>query len=157
MDALERWDRRFLDLAKQVSTWSKDPSTQVGAILVNEYRQIVGTGYNGLPRGVTDAPERLHDRATKYAMTVHAEANALMLAGTRARGATLYVYPGFPEPFMCAECCKLAIQAGVSGIVGYGIYHPLNLLVQRWQESNRYSGIMWKEAGKWVRSYPEGA
>jgi deoxycytidylate deaminase len=54
LERQEKWDRRFLELAKQVSTWSKDPSTQVGAVLVNDLLQVVGMGYNGFPRGVED-------------------------------------------------------------------------------------------------------
>ena len=59
MNVSEKWDRRFLELAEQIAGWSKDPSRGVGAVIVSAARQIVATGFNGLPRGVDDLPERL--------------------------------------------------------------------------------------------------
>jgi deoxycytidylate deaminase len=102
-ERIEKWDRRFLELAKQVSTWSKDPSTQVGAVLVNYLDQVVGMGYNGFPRGVEDSEERLNNRELKYQIVVHAEVNAVIQAGKEADGSTLYVYPSFMLPPICAR------------------------------------------------------
>src|ERR1700722_2700699 len=90
-----KWDIRFLELAKHISNWSKDPSTKVGAVLVNDLKQVVGMGYNGFARGVQDTDERLNDRETKYKLVVHAEVNAIIQAGHAARNSTLYVYPSF--------------------------------------------------------------
>ena len=70
-----KWDRRYLHLAQEVSRWSKDPSTKVGAVIVNSLGQVVGTGYNGFPRGVSDTDERYLDRDVKYKMICHAEQN----------------------------------------------------------------------------------
>jgi dCMP deaminase len=151
---VEKWDRRFLEQAKLVSTWSKDPSTKVGAILVNDLRQVVGQGYNGFPRGIADTPERLNDRETKYKLVVHAEVNAILDAGRDARGAVLYVYPSFMVPPICHECCKMAIQAGVVGIVGYEP-NPDDPRVQRWKDSISVARDMWLEAGLWWRTYTE--
>lgn len=153
MQHLEKWDRRFLEVAKLVSTWSKDPSTGVGAVLVRD-RKIVGTGYNGFPAGVADTLTRLHDRPTKYAFTVHAEVNAILQAGHRARGATLYVYPSFAIPPICNECAKVAIQAGVAGIVGFDP-DPTEGRTGRWAESIAQSAEMFSEAFLFSRSYPE--
>lgn len=150
----EKWDRRFLELAKHISTWSKDPSTQVGAVLVNDLKQVVGLGYNGFARGVNDAPERYADRELKYKMVVHAEVNALLFAGHAARNATLYVYPSFMLPPICHDCCKAAIQAGVIGIVGY-LPDESDPRVQRWKDSIAVARDMWTEAGKFIRSYDE--
>ena len=75
---MDNWDKRFLDLAEHVAGWSKDPSTQVGCVIVNDKRVVVGLGYNGFPRGVEDTPERLNDRPTKYLMVQHAEVNAIL-------------------------------------------------------------------------------
>jgi dCMP deaminase len=151
---MEKWDRRFLDLAKQVSTWSKDPSTQVGAILVNDLKQVVGMGYNGFPRGVHDWQERYDDREIKYPMVVHAEVNAIIQAGHAARGSMLYVYPSFMLPPICADCAKAAIQAGIVGIVGY---HPneTDERVKRWAGSISHAKTMWKEVGLEIRAYEE--
>ena len=65
---MDKWDGRFLDAAALVASWSKDPSTRVGCVIVNERRHIVATGYNGFPKGVEDSVERLNDRPTKYLM-----------------------------------------------------------------------------------------
>ena len=76
----EKWDRRYLDIAKSVSQWSKDPSTKVGAVLVRDNR-IVSVGYNGFPEGVDDSEERYNNRELKYDLVVHAEVNAIISAG----------------------------------------------------------------------------
>jgi len=97
------WDRRFLDLAKHISTWSKDPSTQVGAVAVRD-RRILATGYNGFPRGIEDSFERLADRQQKLLRTVHAEANVVAQAslhGVSLEGASIYIWPFLP----CSSCC----------------------------------------------------
>lgn len=150
----EKWDRRFLQLAKQVSTWSKDPSTQVGVVLVNELKQVVGLGYNGFPRGVNDTKERYDNRDLKYPMVVHAEVNSIIQAGEKARGCTLYIYPSFMLPPICSTCAGVAIQAGVVGIVGYDPDEN-DPRVQRWKGSIEIAKTMWQEAGKWIRSYSE--
>ena len=151
----EKWDRRFLELAKTVSTWSKDPSTQVGAVLVNYLNEVVGMGFNGFPRGVAD-DDRLNDRETKYEIVVHAEVNAILQAGKEASGATLYVYPSFMIPPICSRCAGVAIQAGVTGIVGYN--PDLNdERVKRWADSISIASDMWAEAGLSIRSYDENA
>lgn len=109
-----KWDRRLLALAGQIAGWSKDPSTQVGAVICRG-RHILATGYNGFPRGVADTDERLHDRPSKLLYTVHAEANALAqcaMHGVRTDGATIYVtHPP------CAGCMRLLINAGIGRVV----------------------------------------
>jgi len=148
-----KWDLRFLELAKSVSTWSKDPSTQVGAVLVNDLKQVVGMGYNGFARGVEDTSERLNDRETKYKLVVHAEVNAIIQAGHAARGSVLYVYPSFMIPPICHDCCKTAIQAGIKGIVGF-LPNEADPRVQRWKDSIAVSKGMWEEVGLWWRAIP---
>ena len=139
----DKWDRRFIELAKHISTYSKDPSTKVGAIIVNDNHLVVGMGYNGFPRGVEDSEERLNDREQKYAMVVHAEANAILMAGHKCRGATLYVYPSFVLPPICNECAKLVIQSGIREVVGY---EPdlTNERSKRWASSIKVSQQMCK-------------
>ena len=149
----EKWDLRFLALAKEVSTWSKDPSTQVGAVLVKD-RKVVGMGFNGLPEKVLDTEERLNDRALKYPMTVHAEVNAILQAGHAAKGATIYVYPSFDMPPICSDCAGVAIQAGVAGIVGFAPEEN-DERANRWKDSIDISAQMWKEAGLLIREYKE--
>jgi dCMP deaminase len=146
LNRLFKWDNRFLELAKHVAQWSKDPSTQVGAVLVQYPNIVVGLGYNGFPRGVFDTEERLNDRPVKYKFVVHAEVNAILMAGEKARGSTLYVWPSFNLPPICNECCKVAIQAGVDHIVGYTDENEKDRDA-RWSESILISKAMCDEAG----------
>ena len=72
-----KWDKRFLELAEHVSTWSKDPSTQVGCVIANDDRRVVALGINGFPKGIEDSEERLNDRETKYKYVVQLRAERL--------------------------------------------------------------------------------
>ncbi len=89
------WDTFFIKMADHAATASKDPSTQVGCVLVDDKRCVVGPGYNGFPRGVDDKPARLLDRSTKYLMVQHAEVNAVLNAVAGTEGSTAYVTHGF--------------------------------------------------------------
>lgn len=106
------WDQRFMGLAFHVSSWSKDPSTQVGAVIVNARNQVLSLGYNGFPRGIVDSVERLQNRQTKYAFIAHAERNALDNAECPVVGATLYT-----TLCPCNECAKSIVQRGISRVV----------------------------------------
>jgi dCMP deaminase len=111
----DKWDRRFLHVAKEIATWSKDPSTKIGCVLVRD-RHIIATGYNGFPRGVRDTEDRYHDRPTKYKFVVHAEENALLQAaklGISTYDATLYCWCAIP----CERCMASIINAGITRIV----------------------------------------
>lgn len=119
-----KWDLRFLRLAREVSTWSKDPSTQVGAVLVDKDRRVVSLGYNGFPRRINDIPERLMDRATKLRFTIHAEINALHFA-EKTTGCVLYTWP-LP---MCSGCTAQAVQLGISRAVSI---EPSEDHLERW-------------------------
>ena len=106
------WDERFIGLAQHVATWSKDPRTKVGAVLVNETKQVLSVGYNGFPRGVFDLLARYEERETKLMFVAHAERNALDNCFADTRGSTLYCT--LPP---CNECVKSIIQKGVKRIV----------------------------------------
>jgi dCMP deaminase len=143
----EKWDRKYLELAKYIANaWSKDPSTKVGAVLVNYEHKREFLGYNGFPYGVDDSEERYNDRELKYKLVVHAEVNAILKAGMLAKGSTLYVYPSFSLPPICDSCAKLAIQSGVKEVVGY-LADPNDPRVKRWAESIALSAMMFNEAG----------
>lgn len=110
---LNKWHTRFMDVAKLVSSWSKD-STQVGAVIVRG-KHILTTGYNGFPAKLNDDPARIADRTTKLKYTVHAEMNAILQAtqhGLNLTGATLYVY-GLPP---CVECAKHIVASGIENV-----------------------------------------
>ncbi len=106
------WDARFLELARHVSQWSKDPSTKVGAVIANDQHQVLSIGYNGFPRGVEDRVSRYNDRETKLLFVAHAERNALDNAFVDVRGATLYT-----SLCPCNECAKSIIQKGIKRVV----------------------------------------
>lgn len=131
------WDWRFLDLASHVAGWSKDPSTKVGAVIVNEKRQVLGMGYNGFPRGVDDDHHRYEDRETKLLFVAHAERNALDNTFTDSEGATLY-----STLFPCTDCAKGIIQRGIKRVV---TTKPSETQYQRF--NCKFSKIMFEEAG----------
>lgn len=112
MNRQHRWDLRYIELAGVVGTWSKDPSTKVGAILVRPNNSVASTGFNGFPPGWNDDPALYRDREYKYRHVVHAEINALNFFGQPAPGFTLYT--SFP---CCAECVAVAGERGVQRIV----------------------------------------
>jgi len=135
-----KWDRRFLDLAASIAQWSKDPSTKVGAVIVDEQLRIVSTGYNGFPQGVVDSPERYEDRDTKYRMVLHGEVNAILFAKRDLAGCTLYVHPFMP----CARCTAIVIQAGIKRVV----FPPASeAILSRWADDLELSKMMFAEAG----------
>lgn len=151
-----KWDIRYMELAKYVSQWSKDPSTKVGAILVNHHYHSEFVGFNGFARGVKDSAERLNDRETKYQFVVHAEVNCILKAGSAARGASLYVWPSFAIPNICNECAKVAVQAGINELVGY-LPDPNNPRAARWGQSISIAKMMFDEAGIHYRVVEEPA
>lgn len=111
--ALNKWDKRFLKVAKLAAKWSKDPKAKVGAVIVDRRGQIAGVGYNGFPKMVEDSAERYGDVDTKLEMVVHAEENAVLGAAVRARKGTIYV---FGKPIY-ARCAGTIIQSGVTRVV----------------------------------------
>jgi len=136
-----KWDARFLELAQLVASWSKDPSTKVGAVIVRPNRTVLSMGYNGFPRGVGDFVDRYADREIKYQMVVHAEANAIVSAAESLLGMTMYgtLYP-------CCECAKLIIQSGIQTLVV-----PRAERLERYAESMARSERMFVESGVVVR------
>lgn len=134
------WNQRYLNIAKQIASWSKDPSTKVGAVIVGDKNQIISQGYNGFPRGFKDSLDRLYNRETKYKFTIHAEANALYNAlynGVSVNGTSIYVH-GLP---VCVECAKAIIQSGIKRVV----YDSLPK--ENWKQSNEDALKLFSEAG----------
>jgi dCMP deaminase len=134
-----KWDLRFLGIAREVSHWSRDPSTKVGAVAVRDKR-VLALGYNGLPSGVQDLSERLENREIKYLMTSHAETNLLTYAakdGVSLNQCTCYVtlHP-------CSHCAAQLINSGVRRIVV-----PVQEIPDRWKTSFNIAQTMFQEAG----------
>lgn len=123
---MDKWDVRFANLAKMVSTWSKDPSTQVGAAIIRPDKTVCSVGFNGLPRGVADDAAHLEDRAVKYKCIKHAEENAIFFANERLDGYTIYVYP----LVTCSLCAGDVIQKGIKRVVCVMTQEKFNRLPQ---------------------------
>jgi dCMP deaminase len=135
------WGDRYIHLAKEISTWSKDPSTQVGAVVIGQNGEVLSQGYNGFPRSIKDTPQRLKDREKKYNLVVHAEMNAIYnasLNGVSLKGSTLYVY-GLP---ICNECAKGVIQVGIDRVIAT---RPADYN-KEWDESIKDAKALFKEA-----------
>jgi len=136
----EKWISRFLDLAKNISEWSRDTSSQVGAVIVRPDRTIASVGFNGFPRGVEDSPERISNRDTKLLYTIHAEMNAILSAKEPLKGYSLFVWPFQP----CAHCAASIIQSGIKEV-----YCPFNAHLdsyERWADSFKAALQMFDEA-----------
>jgi dCMP deaminase len=138
------WDVRYLELAEQVSSWSKDPSRQIGAVAVGTKGQVLAQGYNGFPRGIKDSSTRYNDREMKYKFVVHAEQNVIYNAtynGVSLDGATLYVW-GLP---VCSDCAKGVIQTGIKRVV-----MPSQEIPDHWVDSWALTQLLFNEANiKW--------
>lgn len=132
---LKKWDLRFLEMARNAASWSKDPSTKVGAIIVDDDKRVISVGYNGFPKGVSD-DERLDDREEKYKMIVHAERNALLFANKDVKNCSIYTYPFMP----CSVCAGMIIQAGIKRVV------TVRNNNSRWQKDFAVSLQMFKES-----------
>jgi dCMP deaminase len=140
MNSHEKWDRRFLDLASLVASWSRDPSTQTGAVIVRPNKTICSVGFNGFPRQMPDDFALYQDREQKYSRIVHCEINSLIFAGESVEGYTLYTFP-FAS---CDRCAVQMIQAGVARFV----YPTLpDHLKERWGASLAKSEAYFAECG----------
>lgn len=139
-NGVDKWDQRFMDLAKHIAGWSRDPSTKVGAVAVDSRKRLVASGFNGLSRRIDDSPERLNNRDLRMSLTVHAEINLLVSAERSLRGCTVFVYPMPP----CAARASALIQAGISRVVAPA---PAPDLADRWGESIELAVMAMREAG----------
>lgn len=111
---MNKWTERYFNLAREVASWSKDPSTQTGAVIVGPNNSVISVGYNGFPAGMPDDPDLYANREEKYSRIVHCEMNALLFAGRPIPdGSTLYTVP-----FMsCDRCVVHMLQAGIKRFV----------------------------------------
>ncbi len=135
-----KWDFRFLGLAEHVSAWSKDPSTKVGAVIVDKDMRVISLGYNGFPMRTSDAPLLYANREEKYRRVVHAEMNAMSFARRDLSGCSLYTWP-----FMsCPRCAGVVIQSGITRHVA-PVASPE--IMSRWKDDLEVSTVMFAEAG----------
>ena len=133
---MANWDARFLEMAKLVSSWSKDPSTQVGAV-ITKGKFVVSIGFNGHPKGVEDSGERLENREVKYRTIIHAELNAILTSRQDLNDCTVYVWPFMP----CSQCGAAIVQSGIKRVVAPKSDN------ERWIESFNFTKRLFEEAG----------
>lgn len=144
-----KWDERFMQMAVQVASWSKDRSRKVGCVIVGPNREIRSVGYNGFPRGVDDDVESRHKRPAKYSFVTHAEANSCFNAarvGISLEWCTAYV-PWFP----CAGCAGALVQSGIVELV-YGQVPDFN--DPQWGEEFKIAFTILEEAEVITRFAP---
>lgn len=139
MTLLLPWDRRFMRLAREVASWSKDPSTGTGCVIVDEAKHVVSLGYNGFPSRFPDLHSTLENREQRLAYTIHAEVNAILQAGGQARDCTAYVYPWPP----CVDCAKILVQGRIKRVVALEATEEQQ---ERWGDSFSRMEIMFREA-----------
>lgn len=141
-----KWDLRYMRVAtNEVATWSKDPDKKVGCVIVSPDTRSVTMGFNGLPVGVADTPERLGDKETKNRLVAHAELNAILNARRDLSGWTLYV----TSP-PCTGCAIAIIQAGIARVVC-----PLIDIDSHWAVNQQMAKMILEEAGVRWQAYPQ--
>jgi len=135
----KKWDTRFINLAKEISLWSKDPTRKIGAIIVNTDKHIVGTGYNGFPVGIKDTQKRLNDKEFKRAISLHAEESAILNAKCNVENCKIYIY----GLCCCTHCAALIIQSGIKEV-----YYKLSERgeSEHWLANTKLARKMLKEA-----------
>ena len=133
---MPKWIARFLSLANEVATWSKDPDCKVGVVIVSPDKRLMTTGYNGFPAGVRDKKNRLSTKTVKNYFMVHAEVNAIVNARRDLTGWTLY---STKPP--CLNCAKVIIQAGITAV-----YCPAIDENSSWKQENTMALDLLKEA-----------
>jgi dCMP deaminase len=108
------WDECFMRMAHTIARRSKDPSTQTGAVVVDQHNVILGLGYNGFPRGIDGFSWSKEGSLlnTKYPYVCHAEENAIYNSHGSIKGAKIYT-----TLFPCNECAKTIIQNGVRQVI----------------------------------------
>jgi dCMP deaminase len=136
---VDKWDVRFLEMASMVSTWSKDPSTKTGAVIVRPDRSVCSVGFNGFARQMSDHEDNYNDRPRKYSRIIHCEMNALLAAKESVSGYTLYT-----TGMCCDRCVVHQIQAGISRFVYWADTDDMK---SRWAEAFALTKSYMDEAG----------
>ncbi len=142
----EKWDRRFIGLAKCVSEWSKDKSTKVGSVIFDDDNRIISLGYNGLPKGVVDSDERIQNRDVKLRIFNHSELNAILFSQRSLKGTNIAVYPFQP----CSNCASAIIQVGIKKCIAPIMSEEIK---SRWKDSCELAEQIFSEAGVELKLY----
>lgn len=112
MSKQKDWDEYFMDIAEAVSKKSKDPSSQMGCVIVDDKKRVVSMGYNGLIQGADESKMTLSERPMKYYFAIHSEMNAVIFAHQDLTGCTIY-----NRVATCENCLKYCLQAGIKRFV----------------------------------------
>jgi len=142
--SIDKWNLRFLFLAKHVATWSKDPSTKVGAVIFDPENRVVSLGYNGLPMGLNDG--NIQDRERKYKTILHAEINAILFSTRSLKDCTIATWPFMP----CSNCSSAIIQSGIKRCIFPRAYGDR---ATRWADSFLIASEQFEEAGIEMTQY----
>lgn len=137
------WDEYFMGIAILSSMRSKDPSTQVGACIVNEDKKILSMGYNGMPRCCSD-DEYPWDKSdgldSKYLYVCHAELNAILnCESANVKGCTVYT-----TLFPCNECAKAIVQSGISRVIYLSDKYAESDSVKASKRMFDTAGVIWQ-------------
>ena len=143
-----KWDKRFLAMARLISTWSKDPSTQCGAVIVDLQKRIISVGFNGFPAGADDDESIYQDRERKYKRVLHGEINSILFAKQDLTGYSIYVWPMPP----CSQCAAAIIQSGICRVVTIA---PTKEQRGRWGKDFSETIQMFSEARVVLSQYEE--
>ena len=135
---LNKWTIRGLKLAREVSSWSKDPSTKVGSAVFDQNHRVISVGFNGYPQGCND--NGMENREEKYKKVLHSEINSILFAKRDLANCTIYVYPMPP----CCRCASAIIQSGISTVI---TLEPTKDVYELWGKEFELSYSMYQERG----------
>ena len=144
------WTEYFLEIAEVVKLKSKDQSTQIGAVVVGEGRNVLSTGYNSFPRGLDDSLQERQERPEKYFWIEHAERNAIYnaaLEGVSLKNSTIYLTSGLP----CMDCARGIVNSGIKIVWCKSVCTTKNK--EKWEESQKKSLQLLNECGVEVCYY----
>lgn len=147
---IDNWDLLFFKMANLVARKSKDPSSQVGSVIVRD-KTILSTGFNGFCIGVKDFPDRYNDRELKYKLVAHSEFNACIVAarlGVLLKGGTLYT-----QSTPCNECAKAIIQSGIKYVNILKNCEEIWAKYENWANSCQITKMMFGESGVEVQEF----
>ena len=144
------WTEYFLEIAEVVKLKSKDQSTQIGAVVVGEGKNVLSTGYNSFPRGLDDSLQERQERPEKYFWIEHAERNAIYnaaLEGISLKNSTIYLTSGLP----CIDCARGIVNSGIKVVWCKRVCTTKNK--EKWEESQKKSLQLLNECGVEVCYY----
>jgi dCMP deaminase len=142
-----KWITRFMSQAELVSSWSRDPSTKCGAVIVDSKNRVVSTGFNGFPQKFKDTEDDYKNRNRKYNLIVHSEINAIIFANKSLDDCVMFCYPMIP----CCRCAAAICQTGIKLVVFPELSPRLK---DRWSDSEQISKELFEKCGVMMLEIP---